>query len=318
MWEHDSTIKDLDQRYRALRRSLRHDENSVVLLPPVVKNSHDLGHAISQIVEKSSSTDDRRNVVREEFLPLLDSLDSREVPFLETEDGEVLTDEAGVPLSLAWADGEGKSWNASLGGLDAAGARDVSFARQAAPNVHGMHSRLQAAEAAEAADARPLEGIASSAWTGRTSRAEQARIVRSLAPTALEAITQLIQAHEHRLHNHPPEAVATSERDALDQLKTLQAELGELIRLVEQSQPLEDAVDAVRNRWAALFGWTKDTAELFVDGLKPIAASSPVVLGAYGALSAICNPATLAAWAPGLLTLTGGYFAIHHEGKKKK
>jgi hypothetical protein len=149
----------------------------------------------------------------------------------------------------------------------------------------------------------------SSRWTGIKSRADHARYVLALAPAALEAAHQLIEQHEVRLHNGPPESV-DYEAD-LTTLRELHCELGILIELAEAGSPIEAQVSNLRKLWYSVFNWSKETAELCVAGAKPLVASAPLTWGVWALLGAICEPAIFAAWGPPLAaTVPVGYFGL--------
>ena len=132
----------------------------------------------------------------------------------------------------------------------------------------------------------PLQGvingnaaIPSSGWTGRRSVSEQARIVRTLAPAAIEAVERLIGEEEQARDNGGP---IDPERDeALTQLRSLHAALGELIRLTRADAALEPAFRRLR----AVGQGARNT-------LGKIAAAAPVtgsVILAFGTVAGIAD-----------------------------
>jgi hypothetical protein len=96
--------------------------------------------------------------------------------------------------------------------------------------------------------------VSSSAWTGRRTAAQQAQIVGALVPAAVAGVETLIAEQEQALHNGGP---ADPERvAALQALRLLHAELGELISLAEAGKSLRKQLARVREIKGQLFSWS--------------------------------------------------------------
>lgn len=133
----------------------------------------------------------------------------------------------------------------------------------------------------------------SSAWTGNGTTGEQAKLVLSIAPAAIDGLKNLIADEERRRHNLPAEMIDQEDQDCLKALKLLHLELGTLIQLAEAGSPLDQKVGVIKDLAGRLFVWSKDTARISVAGIQPLAASTPVVVGVWTLLSAICEPTVM-------------------------
>jgi hypothetical protein len=84
----------------------------------------------------------------------------------------------------------------------------------------------------------------SSAWTGRLSPREQAEVVQAIAPAALTVVQRLIDNEMRLRGNGGP--VDEDREQALQHLRALHEALGELIRLAEAEQPLDEALGTLQ------------------------------------------------------------------------
>jgi hypothetical protein len=115
--------------------------------------------------------------------------------------------------------------------------------------------------------------VSAAAWTGRRTAGQQAEIVRSLVPAALAGVASLIAEQEQALHNGGP---ADPERTAaLQALRSLHTELGELISLAEAGKPLRKQLARVRDLKGQLFNWSSSPyglalAELPITGVTTV------------------------------------------------
>lgn len=97
---------------------------------------------------------------------------------------------------------------------------------------------------------------ASSSWTGRRTIREQVAIVRDLAPIALGEINQLADLVESKRFNDPVTA------DAIQCLRQLHLQLGELIEAVDRGNLTRDAVEAIERNRQKLTNYIKEGAKL--------------------------------------------------------
>jgi hypothetical protein len=98
----------------------------------------------------------------------------------------------------------------------------------------------------------------SSAWTGRRTICEQVAIVRELAPVVLGELDELANLVESKRFNDPETA------DAIQCLRNLHRELGELIDAVDRGHLTRDAVAALERNRQRLAGYIKEGAKLTV------------------------------------------------------
>jgi hypothetical protein len=142
--------------------------------------------------------------------------------------------------------------------------------------------------------------VESMAWTGRLDAPSQARRVLALAPVALTALGQLIDAADsRRLHNNPPEGL---EDEDLARLRQLHSELGILLELVSRAKPIERTLGRVAILFDAIFRVSKETGQLLIGGLPGTMAAMVPAWATYAACSSMLGltqeaSATLAAGA---------------------
>lgn len=97
---------------------------------------------------------------------------------------------------------------------------------------------------------------AGSSWTGRRTIREQVAIVRGLAPVALREIDELASLVESKRFNDPITA------DAVQCLRDLHKQLGELISAIDRGSMTRDAVEALEANREKLAHYIKEGAKL--------------------------------------------------------
>ena len=100
--------------------------------------------------------------------------------------------------------------------------------------------------------------VSSSGWTGRRTIREQVAIVRELAPVALGELDELANLAESKRFNDPETA------DAIQCLRELHRQLGELIEAVDRGQLTREAVEAIERNRQRLTGYIKEGAKLTI------------------------------------------------------
>jgi hypothetical protein len=100
--------------------------------------------------------------------------------------------------------------------------------------------------------------FAASSWTGIRTLREQVAIVRGLAPVALTEIDTLADLIEQKRFNDPITA------DAIQCLRELHEQLGELIRCVDRGSLTREAVEAIEANRKKLVHLVKEGAKLTV------------------------------------------------------
>jgi hypothetical protein len=99
---------------------------------------------------------------------------------------------------------------------------------------------------------------ASSAWTGVRTMREQVAIVRGLAPIAIGEIDALANLIENRRYNDPVTA------DAVQCLRELHQQLGELLDAVDRGGLTRAAVEALKANQEKLINYVNEGAKLAV------------------------------------------------------
>ena len=97
---------------------------------------------------------------------------------------------------------------------------------------------------------------AASSWTGRRTIREQVAIVRGLAPIALREIDELAAIVASKRFNDPITA------DAVQCLRELHMQLGELIAAIDQGKMTREAVEAIEANRQRLVHYVKEGAKL--------------------------------------------------------
>ncbi len=97
---------------------------------------------------------------------------------------------------------------------------------------------------------------AASSWTGRRTMGEQVAIVRGLAPVALREIDELASIVENKRFNDPLTA------DAVQCLRELHEQLGELISAIDRGSMTREAVEAIEANRQNLLRYVKEGAKL--------------------------------------------------------
>jgi hypothetical protein len=137
----------------------------------------------------------------------------------------------------------------------------------------------------------PLNTFAASSWTGRRSLREQVSIVRGLAPMAIREVDDLANLIESRRFNDPITA------DAVNCLRELHAQLGELLDAIDRGNLTREAVEALERNRQKLVHLVKEGAKLTVvapamtlgimhllSWLTGVPADSTMVSSVFGAI----------------------------------
>lgn len=99
---------------------------------------------------------------------------------------------------------------------------------------------------------------ASSSWTGRRTVGEQVAIVRGLAPVALREIDNLASLVESKRFNDPITA------DAIQCLRELHQQLGELIAAIDRGSMTRASVEAIEANRQKLIHYVSEGAKLTI------------------------------------------------------
>jgi hypothetical protein len=99
---------------------------------------------------------------------------------------------------------------------------------------------------------------AASSWTGRRTIREQVAIVRGVAPLALSEIDQLASIVESKRFNDPVTA------EAVQCLRELHGQLGELIAAIDRGSMTRQAVEAIEANRQKLAHYVREGAKLAV------------------------------------------------------
>lgn len=149
--------------------------------------------------------------------------------------------------------------------------------------------------------------VPASGWTGRFTAAERTMFVKALIPDALAALDQIIAGYEHNLHNRPPEPL---EREALQSLRRLHAELGILLDVLDSPLAADAVLKRIRKLATGLWTFAVDGSQLLVAGTPALLLSVPASYGLiklleliFGAFGPDGDAAVAAAVAGGFLTL---------------
>lgn len=134
--------------------------------------------------------------------------------------------------------------------------------------------------------------VRSNRWTGKRTASQQAQVVLALGFDALAGVDALLDEQERPLHNGGP--IEPERLEAIEHLKALHAELGELIRLAEAELPLDDQLRRVRSLKDQALSWVKSPAG-FAAGMVPLTGFSCVLgVGVYYLVNAIAPEAASA------------------------
>lgn len=102
------------------------------------------------------------------------------------------------------------------------------------------------------------DAYAASSWTGRRTIREQVAIVRGVAPVALREIDSLASIIESRRFNDPITA------EAVECLRELHSQLGELIAAIDRGHMTRQAVEAIERNRQRLVHYVREGAKLAV------------------------------------------------------
>jgi hypothetical protein len=132
---------------------------------------------------------------------------------------------------------------ARAGGVD---LLDVEWRRSYEEIMQGLEQQVTDADSVYAA----------SSWTGRRTIREQVAIVRGLAPVALSEIDELASLVESKRFNDPITA------DAVQCLRELHQQLGELISAIDRGNMTREAIEAIEANRKKLTHYMKEGAKL--------------------------------------------------------
>ena len=135
------------------------------------------------------------------------------------------------------------------------------------------------------------DAFAASSWTGRRTLREQVAVVRGLAPIALAELDALATTIENKRFNDPLTA------DAVQTLRELHRQIGELLDAVDRGQITRDAVEAIERNRIKLNGYVLEGAKLALVApamtfgimhllamLSGVSIDSTMVAGVYGSI----------------------------------
>lgn len=103
-------------------------------------------------------------------------------------------------------------------------------------------------------EGRTKPATQSAKWTGRRTASQQARVVISLGYDALLGLDLLLEEQERPLHNGGP--VDSDRAEAIQKLKVLHRELGQLISLAEAGNSLDEQLQLVRDLKDRTLAWS--------------------------------------------------------------
>ena len=124
---------------------------------------------------------------------------------------------------------------------------------------------------------RTRPAVASAKWTGRRTATQQARVVITLGYDALLGIDLLLEEQEKPLHNGGP--VEPERADAIQKLKYLHRELGELISLAEAGEPLDGKLKTVREARDRALNWSASPMGLSLASVPLTGAATVLGVG---------------------------------------
>jgi hypothetical protein len=134
-------------------------------------------------------------------------------------------------------------------------------------------------------EGRSRPPIQSGKWTGRRTASQQAKVVISLGYDALLAVDLLLEEQERPLHNGGP--VEPERADAINKLKMLHREIGELIALAEAGKPLDNQLSKVRQLKDRTLSWSASPMGLSLGSIPLTGAATVLGVGAMYLVNAI-------------------------------
>ena len=127
--------------------------------------------------------------------------------------------------------------------------------------------------------------VASAKWTGRRTASQQARVVISLGYDALLGVDLLLEEQERPLHNGGP--VEPERLEAIEKLRALHKELGELINLAEAGKPLDEKLAKVRELKERTLAWSVSPVGLSLGSVPLTGAATILGVGVMYLVNAI-------------------------------
>jgi hypothetical protein len=136
-------------------------------------------------------------------------------------------------------------------------------------------------------EGRTRPAVPSGKWTGRRTTTQQARVVISLGYDALLGVDLLLEEQEAPLHNGGP--VEPERAEAITKLKDLHRELGELIRLAEAGEPLEEKLKSVRLAREKVLAWSVSPVGLSLASVPLTGAATILGVGVMYLVNAMAS-----------------------------
>ena len=134
-------------------------------------------------------------------------------------------------------------------------------------------------------EGRTKPPVASGKWTGRRTATQQARVVITLGYDALLGVDLLLEEQEKPLHNGGP--VEPERADAIQKLRHLHRELGELISLAEAGKPLDGKLTTVREAKDRALAWSASPMGLSLASVPLTGAATVLGVGVMYLVNAI-------------------------------
>jgi hypothetical protein len=134
-------------------------------------------------------------------------------------------------------------------------------------------------------EGRTKPATQSAKWTGRRSASQQARVVISLGYDALLGVDLLLEEQERPLHNGGP--VDRERAEAIQKLKDLHRELGQLISLAEAGEPLDEQLKRVRDLKDRTLAWSASPLGLSLNTVPLTGAATILGVGVMYLVNAI-------------------------------
>jgi len=162
-----------------------------------------------------------------------------------------------------------------------------------------------------------LKNLASSNQTTKTyvTSSDPRSHILNHGSSIRNGLRTLIEDHERRNHNKPPELI---DRETLSSLLELDREVAQLIEDSKSGTDITERASIVRSLTRRVFKFSQETGELFVAGLKPLVASVPAAWGTMVLLQAICAPSVYSVLGPGAaLAVVAGHFGLKLQKTKE-
>jgi hypothetical protein len=147
------------------------------------------------------------------------------------------------------------------------------------------HVRVAFGPLTDRVEGRSSAPVSAAKWTGNRSTGEQAKIVIALGYDALAGVEALLDEQERPLHNGGP--VELERAEAIERLRELHSELGELLRLAELGKPLSETLARVKAAKDKALRWTASPAGFALGALPLTGGSVALGVGVHYLVNAI-------------------------------